>query len=189
MVLKVPTGYLAEYSTVFDDSFGIKLSQSRISQILKQNGLSHVRVRFPKAKHLADLKLQKEAMERNPQLRDHWDSKLANWRAYQLVFIDESGLNSKLGERSYGWGPRGQRVRAKVSGKKSGNYSLLPAFTVDGYIVCNLYEGAINAERFEDFIEHDVLPHCTPFPGPRSVIVMDNASIHRSDVGISRQLI
>jgi transposase len=48
MVLKVPTGYLAEYSTVFDESFGIKLSQSRISQLLKQHGLSHVRVHCPK---------------------------------------------------------------------------------------------------------------------------------------------
>jgi DDE superfamily endonuclease len=97
-----------------------------------------------------------------------------------LFSFDESGLNSKLGERDYGWGPRGKRVRAKVSGKKSSNFSLLPAFTVYGYIACNVW--AINVERFEDFIEEDVLPHCQPFPGPRSVIIMDNASIHRNDV-------
>lgn len=180
MVLKVPQGYLAEYSQVFDESFGIKLSQSRISQILKRNGISHVRVCV--RNDLANLKLQKEARERNQQLRDHWDSKLANWRAQQLVFIDESGLNSKLGERQNGWGRRGERIRAKVSGQKASNFSLLPAYTVDGYIACNLYEGGVNAERFEDFIEHDVLPHCTPFPGSRSIIIMDNASIHRSDV-------
>jgi len=58
----------------------------------------------------------------------------------------------------------------------------LPALTIDGYIACNLYDGAVNGERFEEFIEDDVLPHCTPFPGPRSIIVMDNASIHRGDV-------
>ena len=165
---------------MFEESFGIKLSESRISQLLKKRGLSHVRV--SNRWSLADVQLAKEARERSQQLRDHWDSKLANWRAHQLVFIDESGLNSKLGERNYGWGQRGRRVRAKVSGKKSSNFSLLPAYTVHGYIACNVYEGAINAERFEEFIENDVLPHCTPFPGPRSIIIMDNASIHRGDV-------
>lgn len=180
MVLKVPTGYLSEYSTVFHESFGVKMSESRLSQILQRNGINHVRVANPW--YLTDVKLQKEAKERNQQLRDHWDSKLSNWRAHQLVFIDESGLNSKLGERTFGWGPRGQRVRSKVSGQKHSNFSLLPALTVHGYIACNLYEGGVNAERFEDFIESDVLPHCTPFPGSRSVIIMDNASIHRRDV-------
>ena len=105
-----------------------------------------------------------------------------NWRAHQIIFIDESGLNSKLGERDYSWAPRGQRACAKVAGKRSSNFSLLPTYTVDGYIACNVYDGAINAERFEEFIENDVLPHCTPFPGPRSIIIIDNASIHRDDV-------
>ena len=52
---------------------------------------------------------------------------------------------------------------------------------MDGYIVSNLYEGAVNAERFLAFIE-EVLLLCMPFRGPRSIIIMDNASIHRADV-------
>ena len=119
--------------------------------------------------------------ECNQQLRDHWDSKLAQWRAHQLVFIDESAINSKLSQRTHGWGKKGDRIPHKVPARKAKNLSLLPALTVDGYIVCNLYEGAVNAERFLAFIE-EVLPLCTPFPGPRSIIIMDNASIHRADV-------
>jgi hypothetical protein len=53
---------------------------------------------------------------------------------------------------------------------------------MDGYIACNLYEGPIDSRRFLAFIEDDVLPLCTPFPGPRSVIIMDNAAIHRDEV-------
>lgn len=165
---------------VFEEIFGIKLCESRISQLLKKHGLSHVRVR--NLESLANVQLQKEARERNQELRDHWDSKLSSWRAHQVVFIDESGLNNKLSERDYGWVRRGQRARAKVAGKKSSNFSLLPAYTVDGYIACNVYDGAVDGDRFVEFIENDVLPHCTPFPGPRSVIIMDNASIHRADV-------
>ena len=45
-----------------------------------------------------------------------------------------------------------------------------------------IYEGAVNAETYTAFIEERLLPHCTPFPDPRSIIVMDNASIYRSEV-------
>lgn len=128
------------------------------------------------------IQLQKEAKERNAELRDHWFRKLGDWHAFQLVFIDESGINSKLGERSYGYSKRGQVIRHKVTAKRSHNLSLLPALSLDGYFACNLYKGAVDAERFENFIRDKVLPFCTKYPGPRSIIVMDNASIHRGEV-------
>jgi hypothetical protein len=91
-----------------------------------------------------------------------------------------------LGERSYGYSKKGQVIHHKVSGQRSRNFSLLPALTIDGYMACNLYKGAVDAERFENFIRDNVLPFCTPYPGPRSIIVIDNASIHRGEVLISK---
>jgi hypothetical protein len=128
--------------------------------------------------------LAKEARERDPVLRQHWLVKLSQWRGDQLIFIDESGINSKLGERSRGWGPKGKPVPFKVVTQKAENLSLLPAFTIDGYMTCSIFRGAINAEIFEDFIEYDVLPYCNPFPGPKSIIVMDNAGIHVPEVSL-----
>jgi hypothetical protein len=107
--------------------------------------------------------------------------KLANFQANQLIFLDESCIHSKLSERTHGWGPKGDAVRAKVTSKQADNLSLLPAMTMDGYIACNVYKGAVNAELFEAFISEDLLPKCGRFPGPRSIIVMDNARIHGSD--------
>ena len=54
--------------------------------------------------------------------------------------------------------------------------------TVDGYIACEVYPGAVNGDTFNAFVETKLLPLCNEFPGPNSVIVMDYASIHRSDV-------
>jgi DDE superfamily endonuclease len=87
-----------------------------------------------------------------------------------------------MGERSHGWGPKGQPVRSKVTTQKAENLSLLPAFTINGYMTCSIFRGAVNAEIFEEFIEFNVLPHCNPFPGPKSIIVMDNAGIHIEEV-------
>jgi transposase len=44
------------------------------------------------------------------------------------------------------------------------------------------HKGSINTIRFEDFVTDFVLPRCTPFPSRSSVMVMDNCSIHRSDI-------
>ena len=128
------------------------------------------------------LKLAKEAKERDQVLRERWIAKLSKWRADQLTFIDESGFNSKLGERKRGWGPKGKPVVFKVNTQRGENLSLLPAFTIHGYMTCNIYRGAVNAEMFEEFIEYDVLPHCNPYPGPKSIIIMDNAGIHIPEV-------
>ena len=54
--------------------------------------------------------------------------------------------------------------------------------TVDGYIVCQVYSGAVNTNTFNAFVEHELLPLCNEYPHSNSIIVMDNASIHRSDV-------
>ena len=91
-------------------------------------------------------------------------------------------MNSKLGQRNYGYAPKGQRARSKVTTRQAPNLSLLPALTVDGYIVCNVYEGSVNQNVFAEFIEHDLLPLCNPYPGPRSVIVLDNARVHKAPV-------
>jgi len=122
-------------------------------------------------------KFTKEAKERDPILRNEWIRKLAHFRSDQLVFLDESGFNPRNGDATHGWAMKGEVIRCKVPGPKSENYSLLPAMTVDGYIACSVHQGAVNKELFRDFIQ-DLLPLCSPYPGPRSVIVMDNAQIH-----------
>ena len=81
-------------------------------------------------------------------------------------------MNSKLGRHKKGRGPKGKRVISKVPTQKAENLSFLPAITVDGYMTCIVFRGAINAEIFEEFIKHDVIPHCNPYPGPKSVWIM-----------------
>jgi len=126
-----------------------------------------------------------EAKEHDPELRAAWFRKLANWRADQLVFLDESGINSKLGRRTHGWAIKGQSMHAKVTSGRTENLSLLPAFIIDGFIAIAVYRGGVNAENYEDFVRMQLLPKCTRWPGPRSVIVMDNCKIHHETIYIS----
>jgi hypothetical protein len=125
--------------------------------------------------------LANEAMERDTELRNAWFRNLHQFKGNQMVFIDETGINVTNGRRAYGRAFKGDLAIKKVATRSSINLSVLPAFSVDGYIACNVYKGGVTADLFERFIEEDVLPKCNPWPGPRSVIVMDNAKIHCCD--------
>ena len=122
--------------------------------------------------------MEKEAKERDPILRVAWFRKLWKWHAKQLVFLDESGINTKLGRPKYSYTPKGKKIRMPVRSGKAENISLLPAFTIDGYIACNVYKGGVKKDNYLAFLEHDVLPKCSPYPGDRSIIVIDNCRIH-----------
>ena len=62
-------------------------------------------------------------------------------------------------------------------------YSAIPVISWEGMHDVFLAEGNINGNKFTNFIEDCVLPHLLPFNGtnPRSVVIMDNASIHHVD--------
>ena len=71
-------------------------------------------------------------------------------------------------------------VRAIVSRwlQKKERVSVLPAYMIKGYITSATFIGSLTGAMFESFIINQLLPLCNPFPAPRSVIIMDNVSVH-----------
>lgn len=53
--------------------------------------------------------------------------------------------------------------------QQSQRWSILPAYTIDGVLTSFIYHGSINGTLFFWFLQEQVLPRCSPFPGPRSV--------------------
>ena len=98
--------------------------------------------------------------------------------------MDESAANERSTHRKYGWAPKGSTPHMYLSFKRSERWSILPAYTSDGFIAWEIIQGSFDAELFDDFIKNQVLPQCSPYPGPKSVLIMDNAPIHRSAVYI-----
>jgi len=60
-------------------------------------------------------------------------------------------------------------------------YSVLPAISLDGILTVKILEGSFDSDSFGRFIG-GLLCHMNPFPGPNSVIVMDNCRIHKSEL-------
>ena len=104
------------------------------------------------------------------------------WRADQIVCLDESAFNERTGHRKYGWAPRGTKANTHLILKRSERWSVLPAYTIDGYISAIVKQGSITKEDFVDFVTNHVLPKCNPWPGPRSLLLMDNCSTHAANI-------
>ncbi|KAJ7051598.1 hypothetical protein C8F01DRAFT_918990, partial [Mycena amicta] len=60
-------------------------------------------------------------------------------------------------------------------------FSMLPVLSCDGIVALDIFEGSVTKDRFLRFLETDLAPILTPYPGPRSVVVLDNCAIHHDD--------
>ncbi len=108
---------------------------------------------------------------------------LSSWHAQQLVFVDESVFNLCISDRKYDWAAvRKQAVMMKFFQKEQ-HYSILSAYTINSYIVWEVYEERVNTDMFNDFIQDKVLHQCEQFSEPHSVLCMNNCRIHHSEIG------
>jgi transposase len=162
---KFPWFYQDEIAQFLYEVYDIRVCQGSISYAL-------ARLKLTKKK------LKIEAAQRNEELRTAWQDYIQTFSADQLVFVDESGSDERTGDRSYGWALSG--VEAKVSRwlESKDRISALLAYSLDAYIAGITFPGTCDADIFESFLIDELLPKCNPYPLPRSVIVLDNASCH-----------
>jgi transposase len=57
-------------------------------------------------------------------------------------------------------------------------FQILPAISINGLLDLLVYKGSTNSDVFVGWLEKGLLPQMSRFPGPNSILVMDNASIH-----------
>jgi hypothetical protein len=93
-LLEKPGQYLDEMVLFLWDEFEVSVSTSAVSRALKSIGWSKKTCR-------------RIAKGRNPDLRDFYMYKLSAYSSYQLVYIDESGCDKRIGFRRTGWSPLG----------------------------------------------------------------------------------
>ncbi|CAG1987526.1 unnamed protein product [Fusarium graminearum] len=72
------------------------------------------------------------AQQRNPELRDLYLYKLSKYKSYQMIFIDESGADRRIGYRKKGWAPSGVTPIQVGRFNREQRYQILAAYTQDG---------------------------------------------------------
>ena len=107
-------------------------------------------------------------------LRAEWRSRVADFVASRLKFIDESGNNFAL-TRLFGRAAPGQRVTESVPQNRGENVTLLAAMGLGGVSAPMTVNGAVDGEVFLVYVREVLCP--TLEAG--DIVVMDNLKAHQ----------
>jgi transposase len=106
--------------------------------------------------------------------RNGWHEQLAAEPVAALVFVDESGANTKM-TRLRGRALGGQRLLACVPHGHYQTSTLIAGVRLGGPCAPWLFEGAMNGEMFLAWVRQGLVP--TLHPG--DVVILDNLSTHK----------
>lgn len=92
----------------------------------------------------------------------------------RIVFVDEAAAHYNL-VRTYGRAPKGERAYGRKPNHWGQRISMIGALAWDGLRAGMFWDGYIDAEAFEIFVDD----YLTPNLKPGDVVVWDNFSVHK----------
>lgn len=107
--------------------------------------------------------------------RSLWHEQLAPVPSARLVFVDESGANTKM-TRLYGRSPVGQRLVSRVPHGHYQTSTLIAAVRLRGPCAPWVFEGAMDGEMFLAWVRQGLAPTLQP----QDMVIMDNLATHKA---------
>lgn len=144
-------------------------------------------------------KLKRIASERKEEVRNEYIARISQYEPEEIGFLDETSKNEKTAARAYGRSRKGRRAVMRQRFVRGTRLSATALLTVEGIMASTVVEGSMNRDMYLNFLEHQVvrarhslyyssqastdfmyfeMPLTAPYPGPLSVLIMDNARIH-----------
>ena len=167
-LLRKPSMYLDELAQLLQDLTGRVTSESTVSRALRKLPFTRK-------------KLLRVALQRSEIIRERFRTSTRVYSREMFIFLVESGFDRRNGMRQFGYSWEGSRARERRELVRGTRINSIAAMSSRGVLDVELFEGSICGERFVQFLRRSLLPHLMPFDGVNchSVVIMDNASIHR----------
>lgn len=106
--------------------------------------------------------------------REAWSEGQTDLDPERLIFIDESGLSTKMA-RLRGWAPKGERCSAAIPHGHWKTITFVGGLTLEGFVAPMLLDAPMDGECFLAWVEQMLAP--TLQPG--QLVVMDNLPAHK----------
>jgi transposase len=106
--------------------------------------------------------------------REDWFEGQPDLDPERLIFIDESGLSTKMA-RLRGWAPKGERCRAAIPHGHWKTITFVGGLTLGGFVAPMLLDGPMDGEYFLAWIEQMLVPALRP----GDIVIMDNLPAHK----------
>ena len=167
LVLNNPELQLPEIADKLQEISGITVSTATLCRLLAKYGYTQE-------------KIQHIASQRCLDLRGSFVAHISLFPKEILVFVDESGTHLKDMLRQYGYAICGERAICSRLLLRRQQITSIAAICTEGVLAVDMTSETVNRDKFVDFVRGSLIPELLPFDGcnPRSIVVMDNCSIH-----------
>ena len=134
------------------------------------------------------------AMRQHARTRAGFDDKT-------FLFVDECHKTGKDMIRKRGKGRHGKAPKVNLSNHLGKSWSILAAMDHAGFVDFSIQElrgsargrqdlpRAVDRTLFMTMFQESVMPHLNAYPGPCSVVIIDNASLHHSEKDMLTELV
>jgi transposase len=112
------------------------------------------------------------------EARAAWRAELAGVDPGRLVFIDETGIDTRM-TRAYARAAKGQRAVGKVPRGRWERLTVLGALALDGVVASRSVAAATGTAVFLAFTEEVLIPALRDRPD--ALVVMDNLGAHKAE--------
>lgn len=170
LILQKPGIFLHEITNELRVILGLDVSESAVCKVIKKAGFSRQ-------------KLATYALQRDDSLRLQFKTDVAMYTRESLVFVDETGTDSKDAVRTHGYSLRGKPLHAQKLLVRGEHVSAIVAMSMEGILALKIVRGGVDGDAFYNFACESLLPRLMPYNGTNkhSVIIIDNCSIHHVD--------
>ena len=175
VVHNYPTFQHSEYAEELYRESGHAYSTRQIRQVMSRKNF------------VFKLANQQSPIERDLEFRRFWREQVifpgGLLRAEHLLYVDETNKRNGDCNRSRVHCVRGQLLQIPVrAGNKGLSASIIASISIEGIQSCSAVDiardGNVDAGLFLELFKRDILVLCQPWPGKRSVIILDNAAVH-----------
>ena len=134
---------------------------------------------------------QQSPIERDPEFRRFWREQVifpgGPFRADHLIYVDETNKRNGDCHRTRVHCVKGQKIQIPSRVTNIGlSASIIASISIEGIESCTgidiARDGNVTGELFLEIFMRDILPICQPWPGKRSVVVLDNAAVHMKNL-------
>ena len=114
-------------------------------------------------------------MEASEEKRAEYQELIKDIPKEKLVYIDESGIEMNLC-KDRGWSKRGEKLLGKKSGKYYERTNIIAGYVNRKSLAPMIFNGSCNTQLIEAWVEQFLIKELKP----GQVVIMDNASFHKS---------
>lgn len=167
LVAENPGISLHEICLKIEEATYVSVSGPTVCRVLHRNGFTRK-------------KIVQVAKQRSVEFRANFMAHALQFPRNFFVWVDETGSDRRDQIRKFGYALKGLTPiyhRLLVRGSR---VSSIAAMCSEGVVDYELTDSTVNAGKFYDFVRGQLIPNMQPFPGDRSIIVMDNCTVHHT---------